>query len=543
MIYHKINDSINPKYSIITKPKLEFSKRTIKVTPIISSTGYIGFDRPIKIYGRNRYAANGSVSSEDVMVQKVYYEKLDKTYEPPKESVFNILSNSTTINIPVTQQSTDSCSLVSIINLIQSRINYTLDYDQMMNCISSSEPPPDNWISKGFGYTVPQPAFFVPGLSESQAIYYTKIIYKIWNLLSGGCFNAPKISQELFCQSFANLPQYLGNGLGVCDSKCYKKFQLEPIRLVRPDRSPFNSTLCTRVNGGYALPVTLGNIQTRLLALRGYFRATYPGNNDWLPPDMGFPRPYNWYSYAPLSEDDWNLLNSLVPGNFLMPIAKPLAHQVSLIGCSGPDSNGCYTFTIQNSWGNSFPNSSNPNIDISTFTYESCDPDNFLQQLIRQQQDRPTIPSAGVPTGGRIIYYAPWDNCAFGVKECYMPYSTLDDKECNLCPLVCTPSGLVSTTYANNMCENRGFDGFNRDYSAIESPGYKDCECICDEPRVFVPFSSPGEGEKEGYCVCPESKRIECDIIADLNPFELWVMDPNTCECYQLETAFSHIVP
>jgi hypothetical protein len=170
-------------------------------------------------------------------------------------------------------------------------------------------------------------------------------------------------------------------------------------------------------------------------------------------------------------------------------------HALTIIGATGPDNSGRYTFTIKNSWG------SNSLADTITITTSN----NIFQEVFDPDD----------LTDGQT--YALFSGISFDVK--FTPINSTFKKNCEYCPKCCE-NKVYSDTYGEKYCTDRGYDTIRFSLGG-ELTAENFCDCVCDNPKEkYDPVLET--------CVCDPDKSGQCEGVAD--PLSLKTYNEN-CEC------------
>jgi hypothetical protein len=299
---HNINSLNNNEYNspIIYHPSVKRFTDASNIT--LSQFGILESNQPINFFIRDKSSQNGSVSSKDVSINGTYTVGSFKDIKINTNTLYN--------NFPTLAQTDPICQIIPFLHIIQSQLNFSMDYQHLMNCLS------DNYNINGL--------FFVNIMETLIEGAYLKLFDL---LFSGKCFSIKEDPCRLNIDgSQAISLEYEKKD---CDNPCFTKIK---IKTIQESNIYTEQDLRDRINTLGPKPIRCYGLTTMKLDVLNY-------NND-----------LSWNDVKNMS---FAQLNDLLIVKWTNLIGS--GHGVTIIGCE----NG--QFQIKNSWGDS----TNETISIS----------------------------------------------------------------------------------------------------------------------------------------------------------------------------------
>ena len=326
------------------------------------------------------------------------------------------------------------CSISSLALVIAGQLNFSPDLNRLINCIPSSEP---------LNYPDGFPLYLFRGKpSDSQELQSVRKAYRKVGKILFDNISVPvsKISNERRCAGNGQ-PELTDN-----DSDCAGNGCIEGYISISNVNCPnfrlgllTNENILNEINSGNPVSVSFGTLYTSRLRL-------VEASNGSI----------SWEDTALM--DQQALTNNIRQFN---PAYSPgTTHQVTIVGASGPDQFGRYTFTINNTWGNGATHS----VSVTTLLDSNGDPQPILNQI---NPGYSSDPLNGISFD--VIFTknnAPFDiNCEYCDKFCF--------------------AGNYDEANGQTYCLDRGYDGI-RTVVGNNLPGpIADtfCDCVCSDPK------------------------------------------------------------
>ena len=447
-------------------PSRDFLQKSKQIDFTISDTfGALRFDKPLKLFIKDPYALNPAVASEDVRVNNFYYRKKDD----------NNFTYQATIPSPTfSQGSLGWCTIASLSLCIASQLNFNLDINRFINCVPSSEPLnyPDGFPIK----------LFREDDEDTEYVKGTKKAYRKLGKLLFDNLRIPvsKLSNQNVCGG--NQQNTLTDNADLCGSnKCIEGY-INLSNINCPNfRQPTitNEDIVNEINNGRPVSLGFGPIYTaRLLLLSASSGAI------------------SWEST--LSMNEATLINNIrqYSPNYIIGST----HQVTVVGATGPDSIGRYSFTISNTWGDS----SAASVTITTLLNN----DGIAIPLV--QQIDPTSPND--PTNG----------ISFDVKFTSASNSSFD-LDCEYCEKFCF-SNDYDSIHGQITCSQLGYDGIRTEVGydlGVPLSAENFCDCVCSDPKKKYDPDLQS-------CECDPDNNPPCEGVSNLDSLKSY---DNDCDC------------
>lgn len=289
---HNINSSNNNEYNspIIYHPSVK--RFTDASNIILSQFGMLESNQPINFFVRDKSSQNGSVSSKDVSINGSYTVGSFKDIKINTKTLYN--------NFPILFQVDPICQIIPFLHTIQSQLNFPMDYQSLMNCLSS------NYNISGL--------FFVNIMETFVKSSYLKLFDL---LFSGRCFSI----KEDPCRSNTDSKIIsIENSKKDCDNPCSTKIKIKAIK--EPEIYTAQD-LCERINTlGPKLLGSYGLTSMKLEVLNQIDNLTW---ND-------------------VKNMSFSQLNDYISGQWTQLFAAT-GHSLTIIGCENGE------FQIKNSFG------------------------------------------------------------------------------------------------------------------------------------------------------------------------------------------------
>lgn len=208
----EVSDDSPPNLPIINHPS-EKRFADIHTTILINEFGLMESDRPIKIFIKDKSSPNGSIASGDVVVKGSYTPK----------SFRDIKLNTTKLcnNFPTLSQDIGMCQSFPFLHIIQSQLNFPMDYKSLWDCLDGNREPYDDY-----------------GPNRQRSGYAR--LFDL--LLSGKCF---RVKQDPCRDEIGETRIGSKNFKPDCNNPCDFRFK---IRTVKEPKVTTEQELCERIN-------------------------------------------------------------------------------------------------------------------------------------------------------------------------------------------------------------------------------------------------------------------------------------------------------
>lgn len=420
--------------------------------------GGLSFDKPVKLYFKEKYAINPAIASQDVRYNNIYRKK--------SITEDNSFTYQATIDAPsFSQGNLGWCTIASLALSVVSQLNFTADINRFINCV-----PYTGSINAPTGFPRALLETSLASTPEQQSVTkaYRKLASLVFNNIS---VPISKISNTQRCEGN---PQSLVDDDNSCGADGCIEGYITLSNINYPRGLMTNADILNEINNGHPVSVSFGEIYTARLVLvsTGAF---------------------SWADTAFMSEQ--------VLTNHIREIDNPNytfggKHQVTIVGATGPDQLGRYTFTIANTWGNNANN-----ISITTLLNSSGNSREIIEQM--DPDYRNTYPPI-----------------SFDVT--FTPNNAPFDPDCEYCEKFCL-DGEYDETNGQTYCLEQGYDGIRIVVGGslgIPLSTENFCDCVCSDPKKKYDSSLEA-------CVC-DPDIVPCESVTDFDSLKFY---NDNCDC------------
>lgn len=463
---------IKPANKVVTYKDLFVLKNQFYAQPetVISISGRRK-DKSGPIYFREKTAQNSVVAGTDVMVNNFFFARMNTQSDSGIQTVSDL---------PNTNQGPQGiCFMMPFLNMIQSQLDFPMDYNKFLECLSPSgngssresdeydnlDPELKNSANRACEADIRWNETHPNSTTNRDCDYHKKFATLLY---SKKCFPVyESLSRDPLCGD-EDSEETVKNPINKECSRCPKEHI--KIQFISHDRAAYYKDLCE----------TISTYGPQYLALE---------DNLYLKIYLMHLHNDTFDRFDAMSREE---LIELIPEDKRESVIEDseIGHAVTITNCEGPDENNNYTFTIRNSWGT------------------SSTTNNF--QITRKEVTGPTESEEAMDLLlGVIDIVGGFESHKTSIKitKCTDIIESPNDTNCN----------------QDSRCKELGYD---KAKNPIENN--EDCPCECETVvnNLNMSITKQFKNELTGIykCECPFDM---CPPEYSPNPFAL----TTTCDC------------